>query len=318
MTDDPRSPAAAVPEPGRVMIPLAEVTGDRRCVACGFNLHGQQIVREPHYGMLTVRCPECSAMAALQEYPSLGRWGGRLAMLAAAIFVLVVVAVFVGTCVAFAGTSSEFGDEGNRELAREIARKHKAYQAEQAAAGAPPFAFGGQLSGWEYDFIETAWWNSADTRAIAAGVPDPWTKFDRDRIAAIGGLALLGIATGVFWSVVLSAVRRSRIWVFAILIGAGASVLLMMFNSSSNGPSTTAIMAMDLARRYTGYAGSWMILGWLCATMMVGLLSGRSIARLVVRALLQPRYRGVLGFMWTCDGLPVPSSRAGRIAGGSA
>ena len=60
------------------------LVGDRLCTKCGYNLTGQPVLREPHYEMLIVRCPECGAVAALQEYPVLGRWAGRWAALLAA------------------------------------------------------------------------------------------------------------------------------------------------------------------------------------------------------------------------------------------
>ena len=49
------------------------IQGDRVCIACGFNLCGQRIVREPRYNLLIARCPECGQAATLQEYPLLGR-----------------------------------------------------------------------------------------------------------------------------------------------------------------------------------------------------------------------------------------------------
>ncbi|MFG0259295.1 MAG: DUF4199 domain-containing protein, partial [Phycisphaerales bacterium JB041] len=67
---------------------LGVVSGDRLCVQCGFNLHGQTITREPHYRMLSVRCPECSTLASLQEYPVLGRWGPRFGVILALVWLV--------------------------------------------------------------------------------------------------------------------------------------------------------------------------------------------------------------------------------------
>jgi hypothetical protein len=40
--------------------------------------------------------------------------------------------------------------------------------------------------------------------------------------------------------------------------------------------------------------------------MLIGALTGRPLARLVVRALLPPRARGALAVLWLCDGRPLP------------
>ena len=50
------------------------MTGDRFCTKCGYNLVGQEIVREKHYELLIVRCPECATVTGLQDYPRLGTW----------------------------------------------------------------------------------------------------------------------------------------------------------------------------------------------------------------------------------------------------
>ena len=71
---DPATPASAAPAPSaghRGPGPETRVdvlSGDRCCARCGFNLYGQTIIREPHYGLLMVRCPECGTAAAMQEY----------------------------------------------------------------------------------------------------------------------------------------------------------------------------------------------------------------------------------------------------------
>ena len=99
MTDSPTSDntsdatnGGAAARAGTTDARLGVVLGDRLCVRCGFNLHGQTITREPHYQMLSVRCPECSTLASLQEYPVLGRWGQRFGI----VFALLWLAVALG------------------------------------------------------------------------------------------------------------------------------------------------------------------------------------------------------------------------------
>lgn len=72
---------------------VSTVVGDRCCTSCGFNLIGSPIVRESHYSMLIIRCPECGTCAAVQEYPLLGRWARRCTALMAATLLLVLLGV---------------------------------------------------------------------------------------------------------------------------------------------------------------------------------------------------------------------------------
>ena len=68
-----------------------QIRTDRPCAGCGFNLFGQPIVREGHYGLVSARCPECGRLAALQEYPALGKWADRWAKLLAATWIVALV-----------------------------------------------------------------------------------------------------------------------------------------------------------------------------------------------------------------------------------
>ena len=58
---------------------VSALDGDRLCTNCHYNLIGQPVLREPYYQMFIVRCPECATVAALQEFPPLGRWSHRWA-----------------------------------------------------------------------------------------------------------------------------------------------------------------------------------------------------------------------------------------------
>ena len=86
------SEAPKAPPPGGTGHPaeqrISTLVGDRLCIKCGYNLTGQHVLREPHYEMLIVRCPECATVASMQEYPLLGRWAGRWAALAAGLWFL--------------------------------------------------------------------------------------------------------------------------------------------------------------------------------------------------------------------------------------
>ena len=58
---------------------VGTVLTDRVCTRCYFNLVSQPVIRERHYGLLVVRCPECGTLASVQEYPHVIRWADEIA-----------------------------------------------------------------------------------------------------------------------------------------------------------------------------------------------------------------------------------------------
>ena len=76
---------------------------DRFCKACGENLRGSYIVREPHYQMLTTRCPTCGQVQSVQETRKLSRTGQRWTGLAVAFWFIALLTLWFG------GTASMIG-----------------------------------------------------------------------------------------------------------------------------------------------------------------------------------------------------------------
>lgn len=103
---------------------VSVLVGDRLCVSCGFNLHGQHVVREPKYSMLMVRCPECGTVASLQEFPLLGKWMARWAALLAVIWLLLLLGLTLGTAGATYGLSRGVVSTTVGPVVREITRRH--------------------------------------------------------------------------------------------------------------------------------------------------------------------------------------------------
>lgn len=116
-TTRPGAPSAA---PERVAI----VSGDRVCVSCGFNLHGQHVVREEHYAMLMIRCPECGQVASLHEYPVLGAWARRLGMVLAALWFFVMLVAVAATIGALTGGAFIVSQAAVSGVTRDIASEH--------------------------------------------------------------------------------------------------------------------------------------------------------------------------------------------------
>lgn len=112
------------------------LVGDRFCINCGFNLVGQSVVREPHYDMLMVRCPECGTAAAMQEYPMLGRWAGRWARVLAAALLLFLTLFTFGTSLACWGVSVPAVLTMVEPMAQKLGEAHVKWQREKQATNA--------------------------------------------------------------------------------------------------------------------------------------------------------------------------------------
>ena len=100
------------------------VTGDRLCIRCGYNLIGQSILREPHYNLLIARCPECGAVAGVQEYPLLGPWAHRWGMIIAALWFILIIGFWAGSSGTIMGLSLGVAEESGRNYERYISRLH--------------------------------------------------------------------------------------------------------------------------------------------------------------------------------------------------
>src|SRR6185295_10000527 len=125
---------------------------------------------EPVYGMLLVRCPECSAPAAIQEYPVLGHWANRWAALLAAIWFVLLLASVAGTSGLLGGMSAAATQAGLSPFATAIAERyteyHKGLDAAARAKLPPWIATTNGLAPGPYTWIELSWWRKQDYSAI--------------------------------------------------------------------------------------------------------------------------------------------------------
>ena len=121
---------AALDRPPHVM------TGDRFCSKCGYNLVGQEIVREEHYDLLIIRCPECATVTGLQEYPRLGTWSARSGIVLAALWLLLLLCLWPATSGIMLGFGVGMADEGSLNYAQHLSALQA--QAEAAAAAESP------------------------------------------------------------------------------------------------------------------------------------------------------------------------------------
>jgi hypothetical protein len=287
-------------EPGSGTI-VGIIRGDRVCIACGFNLCGQRIVREPRYNLLIARCPECGQAAALQEYPLLGRWANRWAATLAGLWLMGFFALSIGCGMAIfglaVGTTAINGDAvGNR-----IAEAHVQWWADTNPT-AP------SINPWSP--INMAWWDGADHGAFFERAGGVSMLLWRSSQTTWLGLLFAMIPIGALASVALLGVSRGRLAlasVFPLVVAALVSVVYgrsVVTSASVQSPG-----ADDLA-----FAMVWP---WTIPTtialggvfLVIGMLTGRPLARLLARTALPNRFVQALAVLWTSEGLDPPGPR---------
>jgi hypothetical protein len=273
---------AAVPVAGvaRGEERVSTLVGDRLCSHCGYNLMGQPVLREPHYSMLIVRCPECATIAAPQEYPLAGRWTNRFVAMGSALVLLFALLFFIGTKASLLLASvgiTQISIESARTDLQALASQHvpNYYNIGGTAAfnawldAQPPGAVVEQLGGWnaiEWQF------------AFFAFIP-----------------TICAFFFGVIWSVILIHWPTKRLPLFALLIFvifACIGGLLTWSEYQVLSPDVSGIVWREFGLPlYLGMIGVYWI------AMFIGLMVGRPIARLFIRAFLAPRLRGPMSFI---------------------
>jgi hypothetical protein len=114
---------------------VGTIQGDRICVGCAFNLVGQPILREGRYGLLIARCPECGSVAAMQEYPVLGRWANRWAALLAAGWLMAMLTLLLAPGGALFGGLMGIAGSASGGLSAEIGDRYMDHVVERLRAG---------------------------------------------------------------------------------------------------------------------------------------------------------------------------------------
>lgn len=312
------------PAPRSADVRVSTLIGDRLCIKCGYNLVGQPILRESHYDMLIIRCPECATVASVQEYPLLGRWANRWAALLAALWLLVLMTLWFGTSAAMFG----FG-VGSAEMAADhygeiLFQRFNQWQMQQQALAAnaanspTPSRTGpsGQLTvtsgggqvvftGNMADFA--SWWKAQDQAALLREAGGVFGGFSWYVWYLWMWLTIVGVSLGVMWATLLIARGRTGLlaWCGIIVLTAAALGLIPVLDWISNQPGWTG----RAAEKQIGPTVLALTLLWGGLCLGAGMMVGRPIARGLVRLMLPPRMRSSLAFLWLTDGLDPPSAR---------
>lgn len=270
---------------------LGELVGDRLCAKCCFNLSGQTIIREPHYQLLIVRCPECGTPAALQEYPLLGRWANRVGYIFAGLVVLTMIGSILISSFINWGFCEGMTDSLTSRYGMHI---QQAYQAQAANAGPQPNN--------PYMSFDQQWWTSVDQWAMFRDAGSWSGAIDwRGLLIAIPQVLVLG-AVGVFLSVVGPNLRSWKCVIPPLLVFIFSGLFVIMAYSTNSWYYYGGMAARYQLLPYLGP----MVLAIGALAMLVGLLVGRTMARWIVIIFLPPRLRGPAGYLWRADGKAMP------------
>ncbi|HMN95546.1 MAG TPA: hypothetical protein PKC43_04910 [Phycisphaerales bacterium] len=312
----PAPPAAGIAsaEPGRCAGQVvAIIDGDRPCIGCAYNLVGQAILRETHYGLLVVRCPECGKVDGIEEHPFVGRTVQRLATAGLGLWIILLVGFAALTVLLLTALSWALAEWFTEPLSAAVREDFQRWISANSAGG-----FTSAMPLPDQQAAVDAWLAEVggirsflEARKGALAAIDPW--------AATWSVPLAGLlfAAGVAWSVALLGVGRRRLVAVTLglvaiagLIVAGEAIKLLV---SENPAPWWALLRRAIAPVATVPAQA-IGLFILAAALILGAQLGRPIARGLVRLFLPPRLRTPMAFLWIADGLAPPGLRRDRAA----
>ncbi len=310
-TIDSPHPPSPTTAPVRVEERLGTLRADRPCVQCGFNLYGATIMREPHYRLVTVRCPECGTMVALQEYPSLSRWTHRLRSLAAALWVAAVLAGIFFTSLITWGmvemTASSVCSSYHALIQREFSR----FQATLTPAP-------GQTVTYATNQQVQSWWEGLPPERFLAEQGGLWAL---DGALNWWGLivwvtvAPVMLVIGICWSIVFA---RARAWRLLMLMLVPLVLAAFYYYEDVRSSSSRGYNYWDLntiADAQVGWLPAVVTLVFSGILLWVGCLVGRRVARWLIATVLPPQLAASFGFLWHVDGLAMPRAKPLRATG---
>jgi len=279
---------------------VAHLEGDRCCPACGFNLVGSPVRREPVYGLHLLRCPECGRACPVDEHPRIERWTSRLTALLAALWLLglTLATVGVGSLMLYGAAlaTQRVSDGFGLVVQRAFNESEEGRAWLQGRPGAGGF--------------DAAWLTQERRKAL-------WREFGGTRFGlwtVSGPLFALGLwlfALGALGAVLALGRRRVELLLLSLLPAVGAASLLLLIKRYAAGLTTTVWSASQVVQEWLMAPWGLGAIAFCWLSVALGLVSGRALARGLARALLPPRLCASLSVLWTSQGLEPPRRSGG-------
>jgi len=317
-----------------------EIRADRACIGCGFNLYGQTVTKEPHYGMAIARCPECGTVAALQTYPVMTHWANRFRTLTAALWVVILLGLFLGNMMSMMGMTQGASNIAGNKMSDIIGEANHVWVQEQEAiqeaanqASNPATTTSTTIPGLPTGTTIVTSYGVTTVNGVVVSSPTTattpgqyrwtWLKPEwienhlNETIKSSGGLrknidngyltmlipgTIVAVLFGIFWSIALLGGSRKR----ALIVPLVAVVLALLIHLAINIPDYGMTFASNLAQNLYAPVIGPGYLSVLFVFSAIGVWSGRKIARFVVVLALPARNRVPLSLLWTRDGLDMP------------
>lgn len=292
MTTQTETEATSVDlHPPRLAERFVQLETDQFC-DCGYNLHGQIVIRDERLGFMVVRCPECARFhPAGHGVTARTVWLARLGVGALMFWILWLSGFFL-----FAGfLLGVFQTIGVTEMTT-----------------VDTFTLDGRpvASSWNPNTStsvvtvkETG--ETVDPKDVTLRrVRKPWSEIwrrDREEYSVLLVVTVLtALVAGVVAAAVTWHIRRRWLLLWLLLpmaAGAVACLLTMLFETYADSFMLWYPVAFGTATAVE------------CAAMGVGLLFGRPVVRALATLFVPPKPRQALAFMWLGDGLKPPRSR---------
>lgn len=294
---------------------VGTVLADRVCTKCYFNLVSQPVIRERHYGLLVIRCPECGTLASVQEYPHLSRWSRRvIAIFVMAWFAFLLLSLMASGFVMQSASeslvtlASEPGAQKLAEAHLEFQKRKAELQYPQPAQQPNNWYVNQQASVWSY--IDPLFIEMYDAGAFfeqAGG----WSAIWGRRLYVQWALGALASAIiGMCWSVVLPHAKRwKRLLVVGPILGAAWVMGLLDSPSTAWMPAGGWQYANYLVQSQISTTVEVLATATFAVPLVLGVYLGRGVARLGARMLLPPKFREPVHFLWLADGYKPPRPR---------
>lgn len=290
-------PRAEHPSPPSPTSSAQFVRGDRFCRCCGVNLIGSGIEREPHYGLMAATCPACTTVNPVVVYPHLGRWTARWAAFFAGMTLLLLILVLLGGTASLIGMDYAIAEEMSRPLRYEVQSEFDTWLTNRYPNDPNRRYWNHQPEDME------AWIKSGGLVRIGLGAI--FDSLGPEELLIIFFGLLAALAQGVVLAILL---MRAN-WKRRVAVTAAAWLLVMIVALIitiplwwSDRPGTIYYWLESRLVWPVWVAAQLVTLG----TVLIGVLSGRWLARLLVSAMLGPRSRAALAVLWTTDGLAPP------------